>query len=120
MREITKQVKHDVDGEEKTFQITKMNAPKGSYLMKFCAEKLLPLFNGMKEIFAPAKDDDNVDELSAQRTQQVIEMIPKALASLTEDELIEFEKMCLNTVDVLLPSGWQKVMVGDDFWYTDI
>ena len=120
MREITKQVKHEIDGKEVTFQINKMNAMKGSYLMKFCAEKLLPLFNGLKETFKPVDDDADADAVAEERTQQVIEIIPKALASLTEDELYTFEKMCLNTVDVLLPSGWKNVMVGDDFWYQDI
>ena len=117
MRITTKEVKHEVDGKELTFQIRKMDALHGSYLMKFCAEKFLPLINDVQGLFGGDQptNEEEVAEIAKERTEKVLTMIPKALASLSEDELINFEIRCLQTVDVLLPAGWQPVMMGKEF-----
>lgn len=120
MREVTKQVKHEVDGTEMTFQIRKMNALDGSYLMKFCAEKLMPIFSALKGTFQPIKEGDDEEKIVAERTAEVLDMIPKALASLDRNDLKEFQTMCLNTVDALLPAGWQAVMDGNTFGVEEI
>ena len=125
MREVTKRIKFEVGGEETEFQIRKMNALSGSYLIKFCAEKLLPVYNSLQDIFSVSKvDTDGMDEetlkmeeekVSKERTEKLLEMIPEALSRLPEDELMAFEIRCLRTVDVLKKAGWQPVMIGDNF-----
>lgn len=117
MRITTKEVKHEVDGQEMTFRITKMNALHGSYLMKFCAEKFLPLLSEAQELFSgeEPKTEAEVEELAKKRTEKVLVLIPKALASLTEEELIGFEVRCLQTVEVSKPAGWQPVLIGQEF-----
>ena len=116
MRITTKEVKHEVDGQEMTFQIRKMDALHGSYLMKFCAEKFLPLLGEVQSLFeGEPQTEEEAEKLAKERTEQILVLIPKALASLTEDELINFEIRCLQTVDVLKPAGWQPVLVGKNF-----
>ena len=117
MRITTKEVKHEVDGQELTFQIKKMDALHGSYLMKFCAEKFLPFLNDVQDLFGgeEPKDDRDVEEIAKERTNKIFALIPKVLSTLSEEELISFEKRCLNTVSVLKPAGWQPVLYGDNF-----
>ena len=131
MRETTKQIKFGPEGEEKTYQIHKMNALAGSYLIKFCSEKLIPVYNSIQDIFsrngAEVKEDLSDAEIEKQeeevtnlRVQKVLEMIPEALSRLSEKELIEFEVRCLQTVEVLKAAGWQKVMIGNHFGDEDL
>ena len=116
MREITKQVVRKVDGEERTFQIRKMNALNGSLLLKFCAEKLIPLFSGVQDMLSGADiEGKSEEEVVKNRTESVMTMIPQALASISDEELISFEERCLKTVDILMPAGWQPVMIGKSF-----
>ena len=117
MREVTKQLKIKVGDTEREFQIHKMNALAGSYLIKFCAEKLLPVYNSLQDIFKAEEieSEEMAEEIARKRTEKLLQMIPEALSSLPEEELIAFETRCLRTVDVLYPAGWQKVMVGDSF-----
>lgn len=123
MREITKEVKHEVEGKEFIFQITKMNALKGTYLVKFVTEKLIPVFTQLQGIFqAPDKDADGKDlseeeqqKIVEQRTEEVLQMIPKALEALSEEELTGLIERCLQTVQVMMPAGWQPVMIGHNF-----
>lgn len=120
MRETTKQVTHEVDGKELTFQIRKMNALQGAFLIKFVTEKLLPLLDGLQNVFIQDEEIEDKDETIKQRTSAIMEMIPKALSSISEEELMNFEMKCLQTVDLLLPAGWQPVMVGKNFTVEDI
>ena len=116
MRETIKKVTREVEGEEMTFQIRKMNALSGSVLLKFVAEKLLPLFSGMQDMFnQEIKEGETAEEVAQKRSKAVMEIIPQALASISEEELISFEEKCLNTVDALKPAGWQPVMSGKNF-----
>lgn len=117
MRITTKEVKHEVDGKEMTFQIRKMDALHGSSLMKFCAEKFLPVFNSVQALFVDSKPEkeEDIERIAMERTESVFELIPKALAQISDEELINFEKRCLKTVDVLMPAGWQPVLMGDAF-----
>ena len=130
MRETTKQIKFGPEGEEKTYQIHKMNALAGSYLIKFCSEKLLPVYNSIQDIFSKSDievgemDEAELEkreaEITNMRVQKVLEMIPEALSRLTEKELTEFEVRCLQTVEVLKPAGWQYVMIGGHFGDEDL
>lgn len=125
MRETTKQIVFTVGGEEKTFQLRKMNALAGTYMVKFCAEKLLPLYKSLQSVFSSS--DTSIEGLSeeeikakeekaiAERTDKLLVLIPEALSHLPEDELMIFETRCLQTVDVLKKAGWQPVMVGNSF-----
>ena len=118
MRTTTKTVKHEVDGEERTFQIRKMDALHGSYLLKFCTEKFLPFVNDISTIMGDGEVPENEEEAkkaSLVKTDQIIQLIPKALSALSEEELISFETRCLQTVDMMLPAGWQPVMTGNVF-----
>jgi len=115
MREITKEVKHEIDGKEMTFQIRKMNALKGSYLVKFVTEKLIPVFAKLQGIFAPADENADQQKVVEARTEEVLQMIPDALSKLSDDEVEQLLTRCLQTVDVLLPAGWQPVMIGNSF-----
>ena len=130
MREVTKEIKFVVGGQEKTFQLRKMNALAGSTLIKFCAEKLLPVYNSLQEIFTV--NDVNVEglseeeikgkeeQLSKERTERILQMIPAALEQIPEKEMIMFETKCLQTVDVLKKAGWQPVMIGERFGDEDL
>lgn len=125
MRETTKEIKLEVDGKEMTFQIRKMDALHGTYLLKFCAEKILPVYNGLQDIFTGDKLPENASEEDAnrvarERTEKVISMIPEALSKLSEEELMLFEVRCLQTVDCLKPAGWQPVMIGKEFGIEEI
>lgn len=130
MRETTKQIKFGPEGEEKTYQIHKMNALAGSYLIKFCSEKLLPVYNSIQDIFSnsdinlegmdEAEIEKRETEITNMRVQKVLEMIPEALANLSEKELTEFEVRCLQTVEVLKPAGWQQVMIAGHFGDEDL
>ena len=115
MRETTKQVKVMLEDNEETFQIRKMDALSGSFLMKFCVEKLLPVFNGMKNIFSPVEEGADAEKVVADRTNQVLAMLPVALSSISETELTNFEIKCLQTVDMLTPGGWTTVMTNGKF-----
>jgi len=118
MRITTKEVKHEVDGQEMTFQIKKMDALRGSYLMKFCAEKFLPVLNKAQNMFSEdeqPKNEEEVQILAKKRTEEIFTLIPEVLSTMTEEELISFETRCLQTVEVLKPAGWQPVMVGNHF-----
>lgn len=128
MRETTKEVKHEVDGKEMTFQIRKMDALKGAYLVKFATEKLIPIFSKLTNIFqTPDKDlqgkpinDAEQQKLIEKRTEEVMKMLPEALTALSEEELTDLISRCLQTVDLLLPAGWQPVMIGKSFGVSEL
>lgn len=118
MRTITKEVEHEIDGTTYKFQIKKMDALHGSYLIKFCTEKLLPMMSLVQELLSPISKDASeaeVSKIAEKRTNMILEEIPNALASLSEDEMIKFEMRCLGTVSMLKPAGWQPVMIGKSF-----
>jgi len=119
MREITKKVVHTIDDEEMTFQVHKMNALDGSYLLKFVAEKLIPLIDGFQAIFVDT-EGENVEEVAQKRTDAILEVIPKALSSISKEELYDFQKECLHRCDMLKDAGWQKVMIGDNFGVQEV
>jgi len=120
MRETEKTIELEVNGNKKTFMLKKMNALAGSCLIKFCAEKLLPVYNGLQEIFVPAEDGEKEEEVARRRTEQLIQMIPQALSKLSDDEMVDFEMRCLKTVSVLYPAGWQPVIIGNSFGDEDV
>ena len=119
MREITKEVTHTFDGNEITFQITKMDALRGTWLMKFCIEKVLPLFNKLKDVFSQDTDEEKspeeLDRLAKERAEQVIAILPEVLASLSEDDILTLEKRCLSTVKAVVPGGLHPVFSGEHF-----
>ena len=120
MRETIKKVTHEIDGKECSFQIKKMDALKASFLLKFVTEKLLPLLNGAKELFISHDENDTEEEVVQKRMDTIMTIIPQALSSISEAELRNFEIKCLQTVDMLMPAGWQPVMMGDKFGVEEV
>lgn len=123
MREIVKNVKHNIDEEEAVFQIHKMNALDGSYLIKFVAEKLIPLFESFQTMFGFGEEistEEEIKEAAKKRSDAIMNVLPKALASITKEELHSFQKQCLNNVDMMKPAGWQKVMNGESFGVEEV
>ena len=124
MRETVKRVTHEVDGEKREFQVHKMNALDGSYLIKFVAEKLIPLIDGFQSIFVAGAEEieseEKAEEIAKKRSTAMMDVIPKALASISKEELFSFEKQCLNNVDMMFPAGWQRVMTGDSFGVEEV
>ena len=126
MRETIKEITLEVDGEEMTFRIKKMDALRGSGLLKFAIETLLPAMNKVQNIF----EDDNNEEVQAEteeekeriikekteeRVQKLMATIPEVLSQISEDDLINLEKKCLKTVECRMPAGWITVLVGENF-----
>jgi len=123
MRELTKRVVREWNGDSMTFQVHKMNALDGSYLLKFVAEKIIPLIDSFQSIFVDTdeiKSEEEAEAVAKRRTDAILDVIPKALSSISREELFEFEKECLQRVDMMLPAGWQPVMTGDRFGVEDV
>lgn len=120
MRETSKIVTHPVDGKEEKFQIHKMDALEGASLLKFVVEKFVPLFKNAEQIFAEPKEGATEEEVAIQRTEDILDMLPKALEKISDDELIDFEKRCLRKVDMMKPAGWQPVFMGNSFGVKEI
>lgn len=123
MREIVKTVKHTVEEEELVFQIHKMNALDGSYLIKFVAEKLIPLFDSFQTAFTSggeAETEEEIAEVAKKRSEAIVDILPKALSSISKEELHSFQKQCLNNVDMMKPAGWQRVMNGESFGVEEV
>ena len=117
MREITKEVTLEIEGNEMTFVITKMNAFNGAYLMKFVTERLLPAVGELQDamVIKDSEKGENEEELVKKRVQNILPMISKFLESISEEDLIKLEKNCLKTVQCKMPAGLQNVLNGDSF-----
>ena len=116
MRMITKEVTHTIDEKECLFKITKMDALRASYLLKFVLEKLMPVISKIQTVMGTeTKEDDTVEEVATARTNEILQFIPEVLATLSEDDIFGLMRRCLRTVEMKLPAGWQPVIVGDEF-----
>ena len=120
MREIEKIVSHKIDGEDVNFRIRKMDALDGGTLLKFVVEKFVPMFKEAEQIFADPKEGATEEEVAMQRTEEILDALPKALEKISDAELIDFEKRCLRKVDMMKPAGWQPVMMGDSFGVQEV
>ena len=103
MRNITTNIELEIEGEKKSFAIRKMNAFDGSYLLKVVTEKVLPLLQKAMN----AANAENEEEITL---MQIAGMLPDVLASLDADEMKRIMVMCLKTVSILLPAGYQPVV----------
>ena len=120
MRETIKTVTHEIEGKECSFQIKKMDALKASFLLKFVTEKLLPLLEAAKDVFIEHDEKETEEEVVQKRMTTIMTVVPQALASISEEELRNFEIKCLQTVNMWLPAGWQPVMMGDKFGVEEV
>ena len=102
MRELYKITELTVNGEDKKFRIRKMNAFDGSVLLKFVAEKFLPVMRAAAKM--PDAEDEDSDEIA------VLELLPMLLGAITPDELRMLLNMCLKSCEMDLPAGWQPVL----------
>lgn len=101
MREIMKTVEFELEGENKSFRLTKMNAFDGAYLMKIVTEKAMPL---LQEAVASTRKGESTD------LKLITDMLPRLLSSMSAEELKKLMILCLQTVDISLPAGYQKVV----------
>lgn len=121
MRQNTKEVKHDVDGKEMTFQLKKLSVIDGVYLSKVVAEKIMPIFDSVKEIFKPTNTKTtNVEQRTDEVMSEVMQSLPKLLSSISKEDLETIMGTCLRSVSALLPAGWQPVMIGDRFCVEEV
>lgn len=109
MRETSKNVEFEIDGEMRHFYITKMNAFDGAYLMKIVTEKAMPLIQ--EAIMGMGKNSDAEDSESLD-LKLIADMLPRALSSLSHEEMKKLMILCLSTVQLSLPAGYQYVVDG--------
>ena len=119
MRDITKNINLTIEEKEYTFQIRKMTALTGTVVVKAVLEKLLPVYQQIRGLVSAVAETDekSKDSVVADSMGDTVLMISKMSESIGEDELIDLMKKCLRTVSVMLPAGWQPVMVGDNFGF---
>ena len=103
VRDIMKMVEIELDGETKSFRITKMDAFSGAYLMKLVTEKAMPLLQeAIKGIEQQEDDSFNL--------KLITEYLPRLLESMTMDELKKLMVLCLQSVELSFPAGFQRVV----------
>jgi len=103
MRETTKLITIEIEEEERQFQIKKMNAFDGAYLMKVVTEKALPLLEKATSVTEQGVPDEV-------NLMKIAELLPGALASLGADEMKKIMTLCLQTVYCLMPAGLEQVV----------
>ncbi len=108
MREITKNVELEIEGEKMVFLIRKMNAFDGSYLLKVITEKVLPVLQNAMDIVG--NEDEENEKAKEESVMKIFELLPGLLASMDSDELKKIMMLCLRTVSCLLPAGYQEVV----------
>ena len=104
MRTITKDISLQIDGQEVSFRLTKLDAFSGVALLRL----LMRVENLMKchpeQAQAQPKDPTLLDLIS----------------SLSEEELRSVMTSVLNHVSVLLPAGPHPVMTGTEWGYPEL
>lgn len=120
MRELTREIKLEIDGKEYTFLMKKFTAFEGGRTVVFLAKKLVPQIETIIKLFKAAKVDENAEEkdlkeVTDQRFKMIIPEIGKLLEMISEDELVDLEKRCLQSVSVMLPAGLHRVFTGSSF-----
>jgi len=108
MREITKNVEFEVDGELRKFYIKKMNAYDGMYLLKVVSEKVMPLLQAAVK-FNVENEDEEKDNFTV-NINMIANQLPEMFASLSQEELKKLTILCLKTVQMSLPAGYQQVV----------
>jgi len=108
MREITKNIELEIEGNKMNFQIRKMDAFNGAYLLKVITEKALPALKDAIDMVAnegeSKKEEDNESMI------RIFDLLPGLLASMDAAELKRIMMMCLQTVSCWLPAGYQEVV----------
>ena len=93
MREIMKVVSVHVDGKQQDFRLTKLDA--------FSGVSLLRMLSGMRK---EAGGDSVLDFIT----------------SLSESDLRSLMTTCLQHCEVLLPAGWNPVMIRGEWTYPEL
>lgn len=125
MRELTKEVKLEVGDKEYTFLIKKFNAFEGGRTVAFLAKKIVPQLKTIINLFKTPDVDEKTEEKDLKevvdkRYETLIAEATKLLDMITEDELVDLEKRCLQNVSVILPAGPHKVFTGTSFGLEDL
>lgn len=101
---------------DRQFRIRKMPVWDSSYLLKFVAQKALPV---LQKFLALDQEEEN--ENSENETPvDVINAIPELLEQITQEDLRTIIQGCLRFCDISLPAGWQPVMIGTNWGVSDI
>lgn len=93
-------------GEEK-YRARKFSALDGSVVLKFVAEKCIPVFTALQSV------EDNGDD-------QFISLLSKTLVSISNEEIQRLMIDCLNHCDKSLKGGYCPIMRGNDFAIKDL
>ena len=108
MRNITKDITLTVEGEKRTFRLTKPDA--------FSGVEILRLFLRLQDQWADRAEQRDGFCRTAQTSPSVLDFI----ISLASDELRSVMASCLNHVEVLLPAGPHPVHTGGDWGYPEL
>ncbi len=109
MRDTTKNIEIEIDGEKKTFIIQKMDAFTGAFLMKLLTEKVLPSIKSAFDVVnSENPEDEKAGEISMSKF--LLEILPNLLSSLDEAETKRLMTICLQTVSCVYQAGLQKVL----------
>ena len=93
MREITKTISIPVDGKPLDFRLTKLDAFSGAFLLR--------MLSGMPQV----SSGDSVTGF---------------ITNLSEPDLRSLMTTCLQHCEVLLPAGWNPVMVRGEWTYPEL
>ena len=105
-RELTKNFKLEVDEKEEEFKIQKMNSFDGAYLMKFVSEKAMPLLKAL----AVRMNKDGEGLKKVESLEMIGDSLTHLLESLDREDMKTLMMMCLQTVSIYLPAGYQEVL----------
>lgn len=115
MRELVKEV--DINGT--SCRVRKMNALDGMVLLKFVAEKCMPLFNSV-EALAGGTPENPAPENAPISNEAFLSVLQKMLGSITNDEIRRLMTDCLHYAEVELRAGWTPIMDGKRFAVEDM
>lgn len=115
MRELSKEV--EINGTR--CRVNKMNALDGMVLLKFVAEKCMPLFNSV-EALAGGTPENPAPENAPISDGAFLIVLQKMLSSISNEEIRRLMTDCLHYADVSLKAGWTPIMDGKRFTVEDM
>ncbi len=105
MREITKVISVPVDGKNKDFRMTKLDAFSGVTLLRMLAR--MPGIQGQAGTREQAKGGEASNVLAL-------------FSGLSDSEIRSLMITCLEHTEVLLPAGWNPVMTRGEWTYPEV
>jgi len=108
MRTITKTITLAVDGQKRTFRLTKLDAFSGAGLLKLLSRHIPGLVGS-------GTSEDGKNSASENET-----LIFSIFTSLSDADLRALMISCLGHVEVLLEAGWQPVMMQGEWGWEEL